>query len=181
MPSFEQIKVLPYKPQKLFDLVWDVKSYPKFLPWCSAARIISEDIVNSVGFGYKKRGAKPIPNRRATSNDIGESKSIDYNNEIIAELVIQLKGFSEKYNSRVTSEITDDGIYLINTVAISGPFEYLKSTWQFVSCTAGTKLKFFIDFKMKSVILDKLIGTYFTKATKKMIIAFEKRAKDVIR
>ncbi|GAA5253019.1 type II toxin-antitoxin system RatA family toxin [Candidatus Rickettsia kedanie] len=146
MTSFEQIKVLPYQLQKLFDLVWDVASYPKFLPWCSASRIISEN-----------------------------------NQEVIAELVIKLKGFSEKYNSRVTSEITDDGIYLINTVAISGPFEYLKSTWQFVPCTAGTELKFFIDFKMKSVILDKLIGTYFTKATEKMIIAFEKRAKEVIK
>ncbi|MCC8419349.1 MAG: type II toxin-antitoxin system RatA family toxin [Rickettsia endosymbiont of Glossina mortisans submortisans] len=146
MDFFQQTKILPYKPQELFDLVWDVKSYPKFLPWYSASRVISEDKY-----------------------------------EIIAELVIQLKGFSEKYNSRVTSEITDDGIYLINTLAISGPFEYLKSTWQFVPCTAGTELKFFIDFKMKSVILDKLIGTYFTKATEKMIIAFEKRAKEVIK
>ncbi|AFC71992.1 type II toxin-antitoxin system RatA family toxin [Rickettsia rhipicephali] len=146
MPCLQHTKILPYKPQELFDLVWDVKSYPKFLPWCSASRIISEN-----------------------------------NQEVIAELVIQLKGFSEKYNSRVTSEITDDGIYLINTVAISGPFEYLKSTWQFIPYTAGTELKFFIDFKMKSVILDKLIGTYFTKATEKMIIAFERRAKEVIK
>ncbi|MCC8467570.1 MAG: type II toxin-antitoxin system RatA family toxin [Rickettsia endosymbiont of Eriopis connexa] len=146
MAFFQQTKILPYKPQELFDLVWDVESYPKFLPWCSASRIISEN-----------------------------------NQEVIAELVIQLKGFSEKYNSRVTSEITDDGIYVINTLAISGPFEYLNSTWQFVPCTAGTELKFFIDFKMKSVILDKLIGTYFTKATEKMIIAFEKRAKEVIK
>ncbi|ABV73117.1 transcription antitermination protein NusB [Rickettsia canadensis str. McKiel] len=146
MPSFEQIKVLPYKPQELFDLVWDIKSYPKFLPWCVASRILSED---------------PY--------------------EIIAELVIQLKGFSEKYNSRVTNAITDNGIYLIDTVAIAGPFEYLTSTWQFVPRTAGTKLKFFIDLKMQSVILDKLISTYFTKATEKIIVAFEKRAQDIIR
>ncbi|MFV9923317.1 MAG: SRPBCC family protein, partial [Rickettsia conorii subsp. raoultii] len=71
MPCLQHTKILPYKPQELFDLVWDVKSYPKFLPWCSASRIISEN-----------------------------------NQEVIAELVIQLKGFSEKYNSRVTSEIT---------------------------------------------------------------------------
>lgn len=60
MAFFQQTKILLYKPQELFDLVWDVKSYPKFLPWCSASRIISEDKY-----------------------------------EIIAELVIQLKGFSE--------------------------------------------------------------------------------------
>ncbi|BBJ31242.1 S-adenosylmethionine:tRNA ribosyltransferase-isomerase [Rickettsia asiatica] len=37
------------------------------------------DIVNSVGFAYKEQGAKPITNRRATSDIVGESKSIDYN------------------------------------------------------------------------------------------------------
>jgi len=145
MSCFQQTKILPYKPQELFNLVWDVKSYPKFLPWCSASRIISEN-----------------------------------SEEVIAELVIQLKGFSEKYNSHVTNTITDDGIYLIDTVAISGPFEYLKSTWQFVPHMTGTELKFFIDFKMKSAILDKLIGTYFAKAAGKIIVAFEKRAKEVI-
>jgi len=34
--------------------------------------------VNSVGFAYKEQGAKPITNRRATSDEVGESKSIDY-------------------------------------------------------------------------------------------------------
>ncbi len=45
---------------------------------------LSCDIVNSVGFAYKKREAKPITNRRA--NDIGESKSIDYKVTIISNL-----------------------------------------------------------------------------------------------
>ncbi|ADE29675.1 type II toxin-antitoxin system RatA family toxin [Rickettsia prowazekii] len=146
MLSFQHTKILPYKPKKLFDLVWDIKSYPQFLPWCAAARIISEN-----------------------------------NQEVISELVIQLKGLSEKYNSRVINTITDNGIYLIDTVAISGPFEYLKSTWQFIPHSTGTELKFFINFKMTSVILDKLIGSYFTIATEKMILAFEKRAKEVIK
>ncbi|CAK6507496.1 16S rRNA (adenine(1518)-N(6)/adenine(1519)-N(6))-dimethyltransferase RsmA [Rickettsia helvetica] len=46
---------------------------------------LSYDIVTSVGFAHKKRGAKK-PNRRATSNDIGESKSIDYKVTIISNL-----------------------------------------------------------------------------------------------
>ena len=29
----------------MFDLVADVNSYPKFLPWCSAARIHSRNII----------------------------------------------------------------------------------------------------------------------------------------
>lgn len=144
MPSFQQTKILPFKPQELFNLVWDIEAYPQFLPWCAASRIISEN-----------------------------------NNRLIAELVIQLKGFSESYRSQVTSEYINE-IYSVNTIAISGPFKYLKSNWKFIPNSCGTELSFSIDFKMKSVILDKLIGTYFIQATEKMIAAFENRAKDVI-
>jgi len=35
-------------------------------------------IVNSVKLGYKEREAKPITNRRATNDDVGERGSIDY-------------------------------------------------------------------------------------------------------
>lgn len=30
---------MPYSAQQMYDLVADVASYPKFLPWCAAARI----------------------------------------------------------------------------------------------------------------------------------------------
>ena len=30
---------MPYSAQQMYDLVADVGSYPKFLPWCAAARI----------------------------------------------------------------------------------------------------------------------------------------------
>ena len=40
---------------------------------------ICKSIVNSVEFGYKERGAKPIIIGETTSNAVGESKSIDYN------------------------------------------------------------------------------------------------------
>lgn len=32
---------MPYTAQQMYDLVADVAAYPKFLPWCSAARIRS--------------------------------------------------------------------------------------------------------------------------------------------
>lgn len=71
---------------------------------------IDIDIVNSVGFGYKERGTKPITNRRATSDDVCESKSIDYSSElklnfanqkmripeIAAEVFIYLKNQAEE-------------------------------------------------------------------------------------
>lgn len=32
-------RVLPYRPDQIFDLVADVGKYPEFLPWCTGARI----------------------------------------------------------------------------------------------------------------------------------------------
>ncbi|KJV80349.1 RPE2 domain protein [Rickettsia hoogstraalii str. RCCE3] len=42
-----------------------------------------ETIVNSASFGYKEQGAKPITNRRATSDDVGGWGSIDYTNYLL--------------------------------------------------------------------------------------------------
>lgn len=39
MPSHTEHKLLPYTPDQLFDMVADVKNYPRFIPWCQGARI----------------------------------------------------------------------------------------------------------------------------------------------
>ncbi len=71
---------------------------------------IDIDIVNSVGFGYKEPRVEHITNRRATSNEVRESKSIDYSSElklnfanqkmripeIAAEVFIYLKNQAEE-------------------------------------------------------------------------------------
>ena len=41
MPRHAETKVLPYSAAQMYDLVADVASYPKFLPWTAAARIRS--------------------------------------------------------------------------------------------------------------------------------------------
>ncbi|WP_299675130.1 type II toxin-antitoxin system RatA family toxin [uncultured Roseobacter sp.] len=41
MPTHAETRTLPYSAQQMYDLVADVDSYPKFLPWCSAARVKS--------------------------------------------------------------------------------------------------------------------------------------------
>jgi len=39
MPTHSETRTLPYTAQQMYDLVSDVASYPKFLPWTAAARI----------------------------------------------------------------------------------------------------------------------------------------------
>lgn len=72
MPTHHEIKALPYSAQQMYDLVADVGSYPKFLPWNSAARI---------------RSRTPI----AGGGEVME-----------ADLVISFKVFRERFASRVT-------------------------------------------------------------------------------
>lgn len=56
MPTHAERKVVPYRPDQLFDLVADVGKYPQFLPWCVGARLRSRaetelvaDLI--IGFG----------------------------------------------------------------------------------------------------------------------------------
>lgn len=45
-------------------------------------------IVKSVEFAYKEQGAKPMNNRKATSDDVGKFKSIDYNTGFTFDKII---------------------------------------------------------------------------------------------
>ena len=56
MTTHSEQKFVPFTPDQLFELVSDVQSYPKFLPWCVGARIRSADdelIVADLMIGYK--------------------------------------------------------------------------------------------------------------------------------
>lgn len=39
MPTHAETRVLPYRPDQMYDLVAGVEHYPVFLPWCIGARI----------------------------------------------------------------------------------------------------------------------------------------------
>lgn len=55
MPRHEETRVLPYTAQQMYNLVADVESYPKFLPWNAAARI---------------RSRRPIPDGEVMEADL---------------------------------------------------------------------------------------------------------------
>ena len=39
MPTHSENRFMPFTAQQMYDLVADVNAYPKFLPWCAAARV----------------------------------------------------------------------------------------------------------------------------------------------
>ena len=148
MPNHRDTRNLPYSAQQMYQLVADIESYPKFLPWNSAARIRSRNL---------------LP---------------DGSEEITADLVISFKVFRERFGSRVVLHPQKDGVWRIDTEYLDGPFKYMRSGWTFCDqIEGGCKVDFFVDFEFKNAILQKLIGVVFHEAMSRIVRAFEDRAK----
>jgi coenzyme Q-binding protein COQ10 len=73
MPRHSQTKLVPYRPDQMFDLVADMEKYPEFLPWCVAAKVRRpagpEEVADlTIGFGpfretFTSRVTLERPNR----------------------------------------------------------------------------------------------------------------------
>ncbi|SCY57595.1 type II toxin-antitoxin system RatA family toxin [Paracoccus tibetensis] len=149
MPHHQDSRDLPYSARQMYDLVADIESYPQFLPWNSAARIRT---------------------RRETPEGA---------EEVAADLVISFKVFRERFGSRVLLWPEDeDGLLRIDTEYLDGPFKYMRSGWTFRDRPeGGCHVDFFVDFEFRNAILQRLIGVVFTEAMRRIVRAFEERAR----
>lgn len=94
----------------------------------------------------------------------------------LGELVIAFKHIRESYVSRVTG---DEERMTINVEMERGPFHHLTNVWEFTETEQGCLIDFKIDFAFKHKILEKIIGTLFSRATRKMVDAFKSRADEL--
>ena len=151
MPVHAERKYMPYRPEQLYALVADIEKYPQFLPWCVGAR---------------------IRERRPT--------------EVVADLVIGFKMIREKFTSRVTltppgADTSEGGVGApprIDVAYIDGPMRHMSNTWVFNGQPdGGTLIDFHVEFEFRSKLLETLIGALFHEAVKRMVNAFEARAR----
>lgn len=98
-------------------------------------------------------------------------------NVILADLVIGYKMFRERF----TSKVTLDAPGRIDVAYSDGPFKYLDNHWLFVDSSDGKscEIEFYVDFEFRSRLMQKLIGPVFNTAVRRMIRAFEDRARDL--
>ena len=95
-------------------------------------------------------------------------------NVFYADLVIGYKMVREKFGSRVTALRPDH----IHVEYLSGPMKHLSNHWRFLPQPDGTCIiDFYVDFEFKNPVLQKLIAVFFEEAVKRMVGAFEARAK----
>ena len=55
MTTIHRSALVPYSAHQMFDLVADIPSYPKFLPWCGGARITSaqgDEVIAAIDIAY---------------------------------------------------------------------------------------------------------------------------------
>ena len=93
--------------------------------------------------------------------------------EIIADLTIGKNFFNETYKSFVIYEKSSDTISVTN---IDGPLRHLENKWFFRKKGNNSEVDFYIDFELKSKILNLLIIKFFNIGLKKIADSFEKRA-----
>ncbi len=97
-------------------------------------------------------------------------------NVFYADLVIGYKMVREKFGSRVTALKPD----YIHVEYLSGPMKHLSNHWRFLPQPDGTCIiDFYVDFEFRNPVLQKLISVFFEEAVKRMVGAFEARAKDL--
>jgi len=94
---------------------------------------------------------------------------------VVADLVIGFRMVRERFTSRVTLAPNER----IDVSYIEGPLRHLNNHWVFHPHPDGCLIDFYVDFEFRSRMLQKLIGTLFNEAFRRMVAAFEARAKDL--
>ena len=94
---------------------------------------------------------------------------------VVADLVIGFRMFRERFTSRVALNRPSR----IDVAYTEGPFRYLNNHWVFEPTDGGCRIDFFVDFEFRSRVLQKLIGVLFNEAVRRMVAAFEGRARQL--
>jgi coenzyme Q-binding protein COQ10 len=94
---------------------------------------------------------------------------------VSADLVIGFKMFRERF----TSNVKLDPPGRIDVTYVEGPFRYLNNSWLFERVPGGCRIDFFVDFEFKSRVLQKVIEVLFSEAVRRMVAAFEGRARQL--
>lgn len=94
---------------------------------------------------------------------------------VVADLVIGFKMIRERFTSRVKLDRPNRRIDVAYT---EGPFRYLNNHWVFEPLQDGwCRIDFYVDFEFRSLMLQKIIGVLFNEAVRRMVHAFESRAR----
>ena len=151
MPQFTITRRLPFRPADLYAVAADVPSYPRFVPLCTGARAWDE--------------------------------STDADGRLHFRAAIDLAYPKLRLSETLTSEVTADPVALaVRAVSSSAPAKFLDNRWLFHDLgAAGTDVDFYLAYELRSRTLQLLVTGMFDYAARKIINAFEARARELYR
>ena len=95
---------------------------------------------------------------------------------VLTEMEIGFRFYRERFTTRVALERPRS----IHVTYAEGPFKHLSNHWAFEPRGRDSCLiDFHVDFEFRSRLLEKAIGTVFSEAVRRMVDAFEGRAKSL--
>ncbi|HUB96096.1 MAG TPA: type II toxin-antitoxin system RatA family toxin [Stellaceae bacterium] len=95
---------------------------------------------------------------------------------VVADLLIGYRMVRERFTSRVIL----DRPGRIDVSYSEGPFRYLNNHWLFEpESDGGCTIDFYVDFEFRSRMLQKIIEVLFNEAVRRMVGAFETRARNL--
>jgi coenzyme Q-binding protein COQ10 len=98
----------------------------------------------------------------------------DSEDEMVADLVVGFRALKETFTSRARKIRPRE----IEIDYIEGPLKYLHNSWTFAPAPGGgTEVDFRVDFAFRNRLFEALAGQMFDRALRRMIGAFEERAR----
>ena len=147
MPHFHTTKILSITAEQAYAIASDVGAYKEFLPLVVRSTI------------------------RGERTPAGTGESFD------AELVVAYEKFRlrETFISRVTIQ---PGTRTVVAQSSDGPLKFMETVWQISALTPTTcEISFKVDYALRSLPLQFMVGQVFEFAVQKIMIAFEERGR----
>jgi coenzyme Q-binding protein COQ10 len=94
---------------------------------------------------------------------------------MVVDMIIGFRMFRERFTSRVALGPPDR----IDVTYAQGPFRRLNNHWFFERVPGGCHIDFYVDFEFRSRLMQRLIEALFNEAVRRMVGAFERRARDL--
>ena len=147
MSSFKVTRHVPYAVEQIFAIAADVASYKEFLP------LVKKSVISDM---------QQLPDgRSAFTSDLHFS--------------YKKLGISDVLRSHVT---VDPASRTVQSTANEGPVKAMASEWRILpGVNGGSDITFSIDYTLKSRSMQFLLSGMFDLAVRRVMNAFEERAK----
>jgi coenzyme Q-binding protein COQ10 len=98
----------------------------------------------------------------------------DSETEMVADMLVGFNALREKFTSRVEKNRP----HRIEVHYLDGPLQDLDNVWLFRPLGPDAcEIDFRVEFKFRNALFEKVAGQYFDRAFRKMVAAFEERAR----